>query len=81
MSSKNLRVQVFKDLECTVDLRMPIASLDFIETLMPQKVLNRLKERDFNLPELVAKVKSSGYEPQTLFEMTTSERSYKVWIE
>lgn len=64
-----------------VDLRMPIASLNVIETLMPQKVLDRLREKNFNLQEIVGNVKSSGYIPQTLFEMTTTERSYKVWIE
>lgn len=72
---------MFKELECMVDLRLPIASLDIIETLMPQKVLDRLKEKNFNLQELVTRVKSSGYRPQTLFEMVTPERSYKVWIE
>jgi hypothetical protein len=80
MSSKNLRVQVFKEKECMVDLTLPIASLEFIESLMPQKVLDKLIERNFNLPQLLRDVRASGYAAQTLFEMSTTERSYKVWI-
>lgn len=71
---------MFKEKECMVDLSLPIASLEFIESLMPQKVLDKLIERNFNLPQLLRDVKASGYEPQTLFEMSTPERSYRVWI-
>ncbi len=71
---------MFKQSECMVDLTLPIASLEFIETLMPQKVLDKLNEKNFDLKQLVRDVKASGFEPQTLFEMTTTERSYKVWI-
>jgi len=71
---------VFKESECMVDLTLPIASVDFIETLMPQKVLDKLMEKNFDLKQLILKIKQSSYAPQTLFEMTTTERSYKVWI-
>lgn len=71
---------MFKEKECMVDLTLPIASLEFIETLMPQKVLNLLAERNFDLKALLHEVRASNYQPQTLFEMSTTERAYKVWI-
>lgn len=71
---------MFKEKECMVDLTLPIASLEFIETLMPQKVLDNLAERNFDLKALLYEVRASNYQPQTLFEMSTTERSYKVWI-
>lgn len=62
-------------------MTFPIYTLKHIQSLMPEIVLTKLKERDIDLAQILAKVEESGHAPQTIFEMSEPEKSYRVWIE
>lgn len=81
MKSQNLCVQVKQDGSEKVSLKLPIATLDWIETLMPGSVLEQISKKGIDLKTIVEKVKQEDYQPQILFEMSTEIKSYKVWIE
>lgn len=76
-----LRIIVSREGTERANLTFPIATLKHIESLMPEMVLERLKARNIDLAAILAKVKSTGYVPQTIFEMDEYEKSYRVWIE
>ncbi len=76
-----LRVLVCRDGDEKANLTFPIYTLRHIESLMPEVVLSKLKDRNINIPEILKKVEATGFSPQIIFEMTSSEKSYRVWIE
>ena len=80
-SAKNLRVIVKAGRDERVNITLPIYSLNVIDSVVPSKVLNKLKEKNFDLAGKVSEIKAGGYQPQTIFETDNGERSYKVWIE
>lgn len=79
--SKHLRVIVRKNGSEVVNLTMPIYSVTILDTVMPESVLPILEEKGISLKEMMEKLKTENYAPQTLFEMEKEEKSYKVWIE
>lgn len=81
MKASNLKIKVTENEQTKVALCLPLASLDWIETLMPDTALNKIKERGINLKEIAEKAKASGYEPQELFSLKDIQKNYLVWIE
>ncbi|MGE3610379.1 MAG: hypothetical protein AB7I27_12385 [Bacteriovoracaceae bacterium] len=81
MQSQYLCIQVKQDGSEKVSLKLPIATLGWIETLMPEAVLEQITKRGIDLKAIAEKAKSENYRPQTLFEMDTEVKVYKVWIE
>lgn len=73
-------MQVKQDGHENVSLELPIATLDWIETLMPDLVLEQIAKKGIDLKAIAEKAKRENYRPQTLFEMSTENKLYKVWI-
>ena len=78
--AQSLKIKVIRDGEEKANLTFPIYTLKHIESLMPEVVLSKLKERNFDLADILKKVEESNHQPQTLFEMNEDDKSYKVWI-
>ncbi len=76
-----LRIIVCREGSEKVNLTFPIYTLRHIESIMPDMVLDKLKERNIDLSEILSQVEASGHSAQTIFEMTSFEKSYRVWIE
>ncbi|MGK0367764.1 MAG: hypothetical protein ACI9QD_000903 [Thermoproteota archaeon] len=58
---------------------MPIFSLSILDSLIPANVLKSMP--DLSIKQVIERVKSVNYRPQTLFELDTPQKSYRVWIE
>ena len=80
-AATELRIIVIRDGEEKVNMTFPIYTLKHIQSLMPEVVLAKLKERDIDLAKILAKIEESGHQPQTIFEMSEPAKSYRVWIE
>lgn len=81
MVSKNLRIKIIRDGDTKVDMTLPIFSLSIIETLMPENVIGILKSKNICLEEIIADIKRTNYEPQTVFELKEENKFYHVWVE
>lgn len=79
--ANKLRIVVSRDGNERVNLTFPIYTLKHIQSIMPEIVLEKLKEREIDLGAILKRVEDSEFIAQTIFEMSTSEKSYKVWIE
>lgn len=79
--SKHLRVVVVRDGEERANMTFPIYTLNIIDTLMPEAVVESLSQRNIHLPQMISNIKEGGFRPQTLFEHLEESKSYKVWIE
>ena len=68
-----------------LDFEMPIYSVKVMDTLMPEVILKKLKNKSIDLKQILYKVIESDYAPQILFEASFEEegvlKEYKVWIE
>ncbi len=80
-AAKNLRVIVVRDGEEKVNLTCPIYTLGVLDTIIPEAIVEKINTDYFNLKEKIQLIKDEGHRPQTIFEMSTKEKSYKVWIE
>ncbi len=79
--ASKLRIVVVRDGSEKANLTFPIYTLRHIESIMPDMVIDKLKEKNIDLKEMLAKVEESEYSPQTIFEVSEVSKSYKVWIE
>lgn len=80
-AATKLRIVVIRDGDEKANMTFPIYTLRHIQSLMPEMVLEKLEQKNINLSEILAKVDASGNTPQTIFEMSSTEKSYRVWIE
>jgi hypothetical protein len=79
--AQSLRVVVIRDGEEKVNLQFPIHTLSILGSIMPQAIIEKLSETNFDLKDKINKIIEGGTRPQTIFEMSNQEKSYKVWIE
>lgn len=59
---------------------MPLHSVANLEHLFPDEDLEIVKRGGVNFPAIIARAENSGYAPQTLIEVETPYRSYRIWI-
>ncbi|MBT7609025.1 MAG: hypothetical protein HN576_04675 [Bacteriovoracaceae bacterium] len=76
-----LRVVVSREDSEVVNLTFPIYTLSVLDTIIPEKIVEKINLLDINLKEKIQQIKDSGNKPQTIFEMSNNERSYKIWTE
>ena len=79
--SKKLCVQVQEGEREVVSVRLPAATIGWIETLMPKHVLAKIEERDIDLGKIKRIAKERDLESQELFQLESGKRSYRVWLE
>ena len=79
--ANHFRIRVVRDGSEKANLTFPIYTLTNIQSIMPEMVLDKLRDRDIDLSAILMKVEESGHIPQTIFEVDEPEKSYKVWIE
>ena len=76
-----LRVVVSREDSEVVNLTFPIYTLSVLDTIIPEKIVEKINLLDINLKEKIQQIKDSGNKPQIIFEMSNNERSYKIWTE
>ena len=59
---------------------MPLASVQNLEHLFPDEDLARVKQQGVDFGRVIAGAHASGYAPQTLIDVQTPSRSYRIWI-
>ncbi|GAB4024793.1 MAG: hypothetical protein Fur0010_28010 [Bdellovibrio sp.] len=80
-SAKNLRVVVVRDGDEKANMTFPIYSLNILDTLMPENVIESLSKKNICIKTIIEDVKTSNFMPQVLFDHSEENRSYRVWIE
>jgi len=60
---------------------MPLASVNNLEDLFPDDDLSSVKSAGVDFSAVIARARASGFAAQTLIETSTSERTYRIWIE
>ena len=73
-----VRIEVTEKGKQVIALKFPITSLPNLAQMMPGKVLEKLREANLNLGELI---KNAGTSPQDLFSLQSGDRHYRVWME
>jgi hypothetical protein len=79
--AKNLRVLVARDGVEKVNLTFPIYTLNILDSIIPENIAEKISQLDINLKEKIQTIKNDGNKPQTIFESSNEEKSYKIWIE
>lgn len=79
--ASKLRVSVTENGVEKVSLTLPIYSLRDLSEYMESEILEKLKERNIDINELVSQNIRSGAYPQELFHLMESKKSYRVWTE
>jgi hypothetical protein len=80
-SAKNLRVLVTRNGQAKANLTFPIYTLNILDTIMPEFVLEKLKTKGIDLSLMIKDAHARGLAPHVIFEHIEIESSYKVWIE
>lgn len=80
-SAKNLRVVVVRDGDEKANMTFPIFSLNILDALMPENVIESLSKKNICITTIIENVKNTNYMPQTLFHHHEENKSYRVWIE
>lgn len=60
---------------------MPLASVDNLEHLFPDEDLHVVKQAGVDFERIIAGAHASGLAPQTLIDVKTPKRCYRIWIE
>lgn len=76
-----LQLLVYDSVRELCRVAMPLASVDNLEHLFPDEDLVVVKQTGVNFAEVIASVHASGFAPQTLIDVQTPKRSYRIWIE
>ncbi len=81
LKATQIRVEVIEDKKQIVFMTLPITALPNMEDLMPEKVLEKIKNENLNIRKMIQNVQSSDYAPQELFHLKIAERTYRVWVD
>lgn len=76
-----LRLLVYDASRELCRVAMPLAALDNLEHMFPDEDLRTLKARGIDFSAVAERARSSGYAAQTLIELETPSRGYRLWIE
>ena len=79
--AKFLKILVTEDGRQVARVSMPASQVADLETLVPEDVLEKLREAGIDVKEIARKACDSGIVPQELFSLTAGARQYRVWLE
>ena len=79
--AKLLKVQVFENGQQTVALSMPANQILKLQEIMPEDTLQNLKDAKIDLNKHIQSAIDNGLAPQLIFQNTTNNKTYKVWLE
>ena len=60
---------------------MPLASVDSLEHTFPDEDLQLVEQRGVDFARVIAGAHATDFSPQTLIDVQTPRRSYRIWIE
>jgi len=76
-----LKVQVLENGFEKIALEFPSTSVRVLEEMIPDSVLDKILNSGISIPSLIEKAVRSNYQAQTLFDLDSEQKKYKVWIE
>jgi len=79
--SRYLIISVMENSRQKVKLTFPFQSVDSLSSLVPNEVLQNLKDRNIVIAELVKDVRRSAYRPQVIFSLCDGNKQIKVYLE
>jgi predicted short-subunit dehydrogenase-like oxidoreductase (DUF2520 family) len=59
---------------------MPLASVENLAHLFPDDDLKVVQAKGIDINGIVVRARETGYAPQTLIDLQTGVRSYRIWI-
>jgi hypothetical protein len=78
--AQSLCVSVKEKGEMIAEIKMPVKSVDQLESLIPSDSVQKIIEQGVDLSVIKSTVQKSGYVPQILFEAQVGSKVYKVWL-
>jgi hypothetical protein len=78
--STHLRVKVTEGRETVVEVEMPARAIENLADLVPDDVVTRIRSRGIDLEALGKDLARRGAPPGTVFEETSGNRNYRVWL-
>lgn len=81
MKSNKLCVLVQEGEKQVVSVKLPAVALGWMETLMPNHVLEKIERRGIDLVAIKQRAQESGGHAQELFAFDAGKRNYRVWLE
>ena len=77
-----LKIHITEGDRQVVSLALPAEQVVHLEELIPADTLKRIHaDGSINLPHIIQQACDTGLNPQPLFQLATSTRSYRVWLE
>lgn len=80
-TARALCVRVVVDGRERVGVKMPAEAALDLEEIIPDDVLDQIREAGIDLEAIAARIRASGVAPQELFELHVGEKRYRVWLE
>jgi predicted unusual protein kinase regulating ubiquinone biosynthesis (AarF/ABC1/UbiB family) len=80
LTAQSLRVRVTEGAEEIVDLTLPARSVEDLESLMPDHVIQKCKLDGIDLRSMSDRVIREGGLAQELFSSSVGARHYRVWL-
>lgn len=79
--AKNLHLHVKKNGKTKVQLALPRSSVESLEDLMDDELVEKLQSEGINLDKIVQRTRRSGYRPGELFSVQNGDKEVRVYLE
>jgi hypothetical protein len=79
-TAKNLRIEVFRDGNKTVDLFLPARSTMNLESLLDDKVKASIESKGYDIKHIKEHAMACNLAPMILFELEEDEKKYRVFL-
>ena len=76
-----LKVEVREAGEMKVFLTLPCDVLNRIHDYLPSNAMEKIKQKNIQLEQLIQKAKDENYAAQSILELVIDNKSYKIWLE
>lgn len=76
-----LKIRVSEGAQTKACVTSRAGSIDHLEELIDDRVLEQIRQQGINLAEVVAKVRRHGYLPGPVFQLRDNHKQVQVWLE
>lgn len=80
--AQHLRIKVIRDGEVKVDLHLPAQSALWIIKLLPDDIIEKIKNSNISLENIQTQFKTKeDLIPQEILHFSSQEKKIKIWLE
>ena len=79
--AKNLRIEVIKEDQKTVDLFLPATAVKNLHNLIDEDLKEKIRHKGYDLEQIQLTASQNEFAPMDLFELHEANKSYKVFLE